>query len=389
MTQSKYAFQAGLFILISILGAIALIARVAETRSAPEDATPYTAVFSSGQDVAGLTEGAEVRLLGVKVGRVESVRVAPPEDAEQDATIRVAFTVGQGLTFREDQPMIELQSALTGGSWLNILSVGTGKPLAEGGEIAAQSNNLMSVVVEVRDEMQLTLAAVRKRMDEVSEELSLTADSVESLAENADALLSKVDRKVDPLLEETTGVMTDIRGVFGDSGEDIRTLLAKFATLAAKLDTQLPDTLDAVDEFIQTAGTSIEDVDKLIAELTGTATEARTLISDNRADIERAVVSARRSVDEMEGLVDDLRANPSKLIWPPDEKDLKNQELYASARSYAEAAEDLASAAAALEQASEDERVDAARLEALRGKLMQQFEHFDKLQEEMWQRFER
>lgn len=389
MTQSKYAFQAGLFILISILGAIALIARVAETRSAPEDATPYTAVFSSGQDVAGLTEGAEVRLLGVKVGRVESVRVAPPEDAEQDATIRVAFTVGQGLTFREDQPMIELQSALTGGSWLNILSVGTGKPLAEGGEIAAQTNNLMSVVVEVRDEMQLTLAAVRKRMDEVSEELSLTADSVESLAENADALLSKVDRKVDPLLEETTGVMTDIRGVFGDSGEDIRTLLAKFATLAAKLDTQLPDTLDAVDEFIQTAGTSIEDVDKLIAELTGTATEARTLISDNRADIERAVVSARRSVDEMEGLVDDLRANPSKLIWPPDEKDLKNQELYASARSYAEAAEDLASAAAALEQASEDERVDAARLEALRGKLMQQFEHFDKLQEEMWQRFER
>ena len=403
MNPSKYAFQAGLFILLSIAAAILLVARVAESRSAPDNAKHYTAVFPAGEDVGGLSEGAEVRLLGVKVGRVDKIEVAPPASPDQDASIRVSFSVGDGVELRQTAPRIELQTAVTGGAWLNILSVGTGSPLAEGGEIKGSTANLLAMIADVRDEMNVTLAAVREDLGTVSTELVQTADSIETSANEATELINKVEKDIDPVIKdvndflaEATGVMTDVRSVFGDSGDDIRKTLANINSITTKLDTDLPQTLKGINDFVASAEgfvdraqASLDGTDKLITELTGTTADARAMLAENRPTIDRTILSARRSVDELEGLIDDLRANPSRLIWPPDDKDLNNLDLYAAARSYAKAAEDLQSAAAALREASLNEDADPAKLDALRQDLMQQFEHFDKLQAEVWQRFEK
>jgi len=382
VNPSKYAFQAGLFILLSIAGAIFLVARVAESRRTPSDARLYVAVFDAGEDIAGLSPGAEVRLMGLKVGRVESVEVVKPARSEDDAKIHVGFVVGDGLELRTQGAIVELQTAVTGGAWLNILSVGHGVALAEGGQVSAKASNLLAIMADVRDEVQITMAALRKDLDDISTELVQTADSIEKSANTATVLIEKMDQKFEPmvkdfdtLLAEATGVMTDIRGVFGDSGTDIRTTLANLNTITTGLDQKLPATFDEITGLVSKASHAIGGVE--------------TLLADNKPNIDRMVESAKRSADELEGLVDDLRANPSRLIWPPDEKDLNNLELYATARAYAKAAEDLESAAAALQQASALEGIDPAKLEALRTGLIQQFEHFDKLQDEMWTRFEK
>ncbi|MGB0767589.1 MAG: hypothetical protein ACPGYV_07740, partial [Phycisphaeraceae bacterium] len=93
-------------------------------------------------------------------------------------------------------------------------------------------------------------------------------------------------------------------------------------TLTSSLDTQLPESIDQINAFVTKAEASIEGIDQLMAEVTDTARQTRSLIADNRPDIDRLIESGRRSIDELEGLVDDLRANPSRIIWPPDEKDL-------------------------------------------------------------------
>lgn len=395
MNTSKYAFQAGLFILLSIAAAVFLIAQVAAP-SGVKDAKAYTAVFAAGEDIAGLSVGNEVRLMGVKVGAVTSIRIVPPATPEEDAAIHVGFVAGKGIELREDGNNIELQTRITGGAWLNILSVGTGTTIAEGGEVPGRTSNLLAMVQDVRDEMEVTLAAVREDLDSVTAELIETAGSIKTAADGATTLIDKFEKQTDPIfvdidtfLAESTGVMADVRGVFGDSGEDIRTTLAKLSSLTTSLDKKIPGTVDQIAAFVTKAETSIDGVDKLVVELTGTATEARTMLADNRPDIDRTIESARRSVDELEGLVDDLRANPSRLIWPPDGKDLRNMDLYATARSYAKAAEDLESAAAALNKAAGDGEDDPIKLQALRQQLLQQFEHFDKLQAEVWERFEK
>lgn len=402
MNSSKYAFQAGLFILLSIAAGIFLVSRVAD-RGGPRDATAYTAVFTAGEDIAGLSVGNEVRLMGVKVGLVESIEIIAPDDPSEDAEVHVGFIVGNGIELREVGNNVELQTALTGGAWLNIMNVGTGDAIAAGGEVPGQTFDLYAAVKDVRDkfgvvskEVETTLVAVREELDTVSAELVETADSFETTADEATALINKVEEDLDPLLEdvdvflaESTGVMTDVRAVFGDSGDDIRTTLAKLSSLSTSLDEKIPGTIDQIASFVTKAESSIDGVDTLITELTGTATEARTMLADNRPDIDRTIESARRSVDELEGLVDDLRANPSRLLWPPDEKDQRNMDLYATARTYAKAAEDLESAAAALQRAEADGEDDPIKLQALRQQLLQQFDYFDRLQAEVWERFEK
>ncbi|XAM01418.1 hypothetical protein OT109_08485 [Phycisphaeraceae bacterium D3-23] len=105
------------------------------------------------------------------------------------------------------------------------------------------------------------------------------------------------------------------------------------------------------------------------------------------------VTNARRTIAELRGLMEDLRANPSRLVWPPDERDLANLELYAVARQYANAAEDLQSAVQQLRDATvtdpSDDPANAERLEQMREHLMEQFEYFDELQRELWERYER
>lgn len=395
MNPSKYAFQAGLFILLSIAAAIFLIARVADN-GGPTDAVKYVAVFPAGMDIAGLDVGAEVRLLGVKVGLVEAIDIVTPDQPDQDAEVHVHFIVGENVELRQNDPVVQLQTALTGGAWLNIMSVGTGKRLASGSEVDGVTTDLLAMVGEVRREMNVTLAALREELDTVSSELVETADSIETAANDATTLINKVENDIDPVLadidkflEESTGVMTDVRAIFGDSGEDIRTTLAKLSSLSTSLDEKIPATVDDIRAFVEKADQSIEGVDTLVVELTGTATEARTMLADNRPDIDRTIESARRSVDELEGLVDDLRANPSRLLWPPDDKDERNMDLYATARTYAKAAEDLESAAAALYRADGDDEGDPIKLQTLREQLLQQFEYFDKMQAELWERFEK
>ena len=151
MNSSKYAFQAGLFILLAIGGAITIIALVAGS-SAFTSANSYVATFAPGQDISGLAVGSDVRLLGYKVGRITDIEL--DTNSEMDAHIRVTFEVDRKIYFRQPdpfmqsvgrssffptpqriqfgraEPRIEAQASFTGGAWLNILSLGEGAQAA-------------------------------------------------------------------------------------------------------------------------------------------------------------------------------------------------------------------------------------------------------------------
>ncbi|MFE6127341.1 MCE family protein [Streptomyces sp. NPDC056437] len=73
------------FIVVTVLATTVLAVSIANTGVG--DTAPYTARFT---DVTGLIEGDSVRIAGVKVGQVESVRVADRREAE------VSFSVREG-----------------------------------------------------------------------------------------------------------------------------------------------------------------------------------------------------------------------------------------------------------------------------------------------------
>jgi len=408
VNQSKYALMAGLFILISVAAVFAIVARIAKERADVDDAHQYIATFAAGQDISGLDEGAQVRLIGKPIGRVESVEIVMPEGA--DAHIKITFSVPRKVRLKSQSPIIEAQTSFTGGAWLNIRSLGTGEELPDNSSVEGQSVGITAMLDAMQTEMQATLASLRSDAALVTEEFVETGNAIEEAADEATTLLSRLEEKLDPSIQEydtfmaeATGVMADIRSVFGDSGEDIRQTLASLNTLTDTIDQRLPGTLDRVDlalddisslsdeitGFVDQAEQSLDGINALTRELDSLTAETRATLGENRVELNRSVTNARRTIIELRGMVEDLRANPSRLIWSPDPSDLHNLDLYATARQYATAAEDLQAAAQALRDASVTSPDDAQQLDALRDDLMQQFDHFDQVQQEVWQRFER
>ncbi|XAM01416.1 hypothetical protein OT109_08475 [Phycisphaeraceae bacterium D3-23] len=227
MSQSKYAFQAGLFILLAIAATIAIIARIADSRGGLGSSRTYIATFAPGQDISGLAIGSDVRLLGYKVGRITDI--ALQADGTMDAHIHVTFEVQDNVQFRQPdpflqhfgestllpaperiqfgsaEPRIEAQTSFTGGAWLNILSLGEGLGLPDKAEIPARSVNLNAMVDEVRAELTTTLTSVRKEVAALSGEITDTADAFEQTAaafedtaNEATALIQDIESEIDP-----------------------------------------------------------------------------------------------------------------------------------------------------------------------------------------------
>jgi len=411
MNQSKYAFQAGLFILIALVVGMLIIYRIGQNGAGPAGTRTYVAVFDPGQDISGLKVGAEVRMLGVPVGRVTDIEVTTHEDS-MDAHAHVTFTLRSDLQLKTENARIESQTAFTGGGWLNILSLGEGEKLDEMAEVSARSVNLTAMVDEVREELTLTLSDVRESVEIATQKLTDTAASIEDTSREATDAINHIEAQIDPVvaeynefIDEATGVMADARDIIGDSdsGEDIRQTLANLNAVSATANERLAGTLDQIDAavgqinslsddisaFIDRTEQSLEGVDTLLADTDLLITDTRAALGDNRAEIDRMVNNARLAVVELRGMVEDLRANPSRLVWPPDEGDRNNLDLYASARQYANAAEDLQLAIQQLRDASVTSPDDTEKLERLRENLEAQFDHFDAVQREVWERFER
>lgn len=79
--------KAGVFVLVSIVILVALVAAIRGCRPRDISAKFYTASFT---DIGGLNQRADVRFGGVKVGRVTAIE----PDPDDRAMIRVTAEVG-------------------------------------------------------------------------------------------------------------------------------------------------------------------------------------------------------------------------------------------------------------------------------------------------------
>src|SRR5437868_2993761 len=133
MAKDRNALKAGLFIVISIVLIIAVIVGIKGAGEFIEPDQIRTVGFKLSDDVGGLRIGDDVRVGGLKVGIIRSIRVEQPEKPAPDqlARVMVRFNMPRRLVLR-DGATIAVQSTLTGTSWLNFANLGDGQPLADG-----------------------------------------------------------------------------------------------------------------------------------------------------------------------------------------------------------------------------------------------------------------
>jgi phospholipid/cholesterol/gamma-HCH transport system substrate-binding protein len=241
----------------------------------------YYAAFS---EAGGLKANDEVRVAGVRVGKVQEVGLAGDH-------VRVEFTVEDGVDFGRDTSAAIKVKTLLGAMYLALVPNGTGQ-LPEEAEIPVSRTTSPYDVVEAFS----GLASTSERID--SDQLAQALDTMGALMRNTPeefqsalrgmSALSENIAARDEQLQELLGNMRKVSTVLGDRNQDLVTLMRDGDKLTRALVARR-----------QSVHRLLVSTSELSRQLTG-------LVRDTRADLKPAL-------DHLDSVVDMLRKNQENL----------------------------------------------------------------------------
>lgn len=182
----------------------------------------------------GVEVGSPVRVSGVKVGRVDSIRFLP--DASSSESIELVVQVAKAAmpAIREDSRFFVNMAGIIGERYLEI-SPGKGKPLANGsvvrGEDPPRVDQLLSQGYGV-------FGKIQEFIDDNQETLTEFIAQLRLLIRDTNQFLSTGEnrQKFFSLIDNLNGLTGDLRSVSGAlRGPDARERLRKFGELVDRL----------------------------------------------------------------------------------------------------------------------------------------------------------
>jgi phospholipid/cholesterol/gamma-HCH transport system substrate-binding protein len=272
-----------------VIGAVSLVVLAAMVMAAfrAEDlpliggGDTYYAAFS---EAGGLKPNDEVRIAGVRVGKVKAVELAGDH-------VRVEFLVDRGVDFGSQTGAAIKVKTLLGAMYLALQPDGGGQ-LAEEAEIPVQRTSSPYDVVDAFS--GLAERSERIDTDQLAESLNTVAQLTENTPEEFQAALRGVSdlsaniAARDEQLNTLLGNLRKVSGVLGDRRQDLITLMEDGDTLFRALVARRQAVSDLLDSTSQ-----------LSVQLTG-------LVRDTRADLKPAL-------DHLDNVVDVLNKNQENL----------------------------------------------------------------------------
>ncbi len=297
-----------------VLGALVLLIVAVELTMGLGMFSRRVTVFATFADVQGLDRGAEVRLAGIRAGRVGDIRL-------EGEHVRVALALDPTLLPRQDSRARLDFRALSGERFVS-LSAGTGDspPVPPGGTIEGETPAGLADAV---DRLSAVATSVRELTDRLGTDagrlLGTLADVVEgnrqeltSLTQNLASITTKLDAGTgtlgrlvnDPALyDQMNAAVNEVRSSVADLGTVTRRLadgegtLGKLVSRDDGLYTQLRD---AVDDL----GTTARNAEEITSALrSGQGTLGRALTDDSLyTDAQDTMRTAGRAAQSVEDL---------------------------------------------------------------------------------------
>ncbi len=239
--------------------------------------------YASFSEAGGLKANDEVRIAGVRVGKVRSIELDGDE-------VKVGFQVKNAEFGEETEAAIKVKTIL-GSMFVALVPAGDGQ-LEEGATIPVERTNSPFDVVDVFEGLAERSEGIDT--EQLGDSLNVMADLTQNTPDEFRAALrgvSALSANVAEKDEELNTLLLNLKkvsGVLGDRKEDIITLMEDgdvlFRALVARRDS-VHDLLVATSQ--------------LSKQLTG-------LVRDTRADL-------RPALDNLETVVDTLNANRENL----------------------------------------------------------------------------
>ncbi|MCX4619985.1 MCE family protein [Streptomyces albogriseolus] len=285
-------------ILSGLLALVVLAAGgLAAASALAPDGIRVTAYFDR---VIGVYAGSDLRILGVRVGEVESVR-------PQGTTVRVDLRLDEGVKVPENARAVVVAPSVVADRYVQLTPAHTtGPALADGAVLPASRNR---IPVEI---------------DQIYDSITELADALGPDGANAEGALSGLLRTGAANLDgngEAIGTGVEEFGkaaktLDGSSGDLFRTLrsLQTFTTMLKDKDTDVRTAQERLDEVVGFFADNKDDLTGALEELGKALGQVKTFIEDNRGElrknVDRLVPITRTLVRQRASLAEALDVAP-------------------------------------------------------------------------------
>lgn len=346
-TGYSNSVRAGVLLVTTLLGAVVILivlskAAIFTSKSA------YTLIFRMADGVAGLDIGAEVRVAGLKVGRVTAIT-----EHFVDDRIEVAIEIDASIPVYKDAQALRSQPLLGNYSWINFSTLGTAAAgLVKPGDKldATPSGGLLATIVGPQN---------AGRANKMFEDLVAFTGSLNDFA------TVQYPQKVVPILDDTSSTLHALRADYNTWRPDIGATLASAASGTKKLDAAMDDAkvlaADARAVVAHMRQENLKQIDNILSEAekgtTSFASAMETLDTElvtRLPDIRALLWDLRQAGAQIKLASMEVRRSPWKLLYRPSGDELGRENLYESARAFAIASSDLRVAGETLKAAMQD-----------------------------------
>ncbi|HUI25396.1 MAG TPA: MlaD family protein [Candidatus Kryptonia bacterium] len=299
----------------------------------------YHILFS--ETVSGLEVGAAVKLLGVRVGRIEAFRVR----SDGIDKVEVDISLDHGTPIRTNARAILSGSGITGLMFVEITGGTADADLVKpGGEIPAGSSLLGSLTGKAEN-IALKTDEVLNRVLTIADEqninnLKQSLENVETATlklknmleglEGSVPAFAKASERLNPLmtqLGDAAVAVRDAAGVVNGVAGETRKVAVNLDTLT-RSDGVVQAAVDQLRQTLQTANTimggehadqTAKDVQAALHSFTDTMNQLTGVLSASGADVRRISNSLRSAAENLEEFARAIRENPSLLIRPTEQ----------------------------------------------------------------------
>jgi len=417
--RNRNNVRVGIFVTISIALALGLISVLSDAwESWLRPTNGYTVTFPLSPGVKNLKAGADVRIGGLMMGKVTSVKPAMANDAFGDV-IEVEFTLDTRARLFSNAQVAVAAALIGSDAWLEVSNLGStidedGNPIdgvttvAPGGLLVGRTpEGLLTAVLGARGAEDTS--RIVSNVAEFSDFLATAEHEYENEIRPIIGDVGDVVRDVKADYAHWRTVIDDVMTRANTAAESLERAMAGVDEGVANINQMVADNRPSIDEIIanlDVSGANVRDItDRLAGETMdkfdqlmtrgqdGVDSFARTLenlepeVDVWVTDIREGLANARLTAQQLKLASIEVRRSPWKLLYRPSATELEHELLYESARSFAVAASDLKSSADALNRVLSEhgDRLDQDQptLRRLYEGLAASFERYDEAQQRL------
>jgi phospholipid/cholesterol/gamma-HCH transport system substrate-binding protein len=326
MRTRAQTIRLGIFVATALSLLLTLLVLVSGT-ALFEKRDPYTIVFS--ETVSGLEVGAPVKLLGVRVGRVESIRVRKADEVE------VAVSLEEGTPIQANSQAQLSGSGLTGLLFVEIKGGTSDAELlrpddrisAEGSVLGTLTGKAESIAIKTEEALNRIL---RVAGEPNLENIRKSLENVEVATARARDVLGSVEAiggRLEPLVTDLDEAAQSVRDAGSELG-NLGTAGTKAAANLAALTAEGGPVLAVLEQTRQTAKTvdvvlggehasrTAQDLRDALRSFTRTMNNLNEVINASSADVRSISASVRDAAEHMEEFARSIREDPSLIVRP-------------------------------------------------------------------------